>query len=366
MTSCLLIDQLQISLLSVYRESITETRDNPLSETLGLFHFHSHRLLKEVSLTFCSGKVRIESLEVLPTEDAWKLPKTKKESPKLYNMTLNLSDPAGTSPMPHLWVQASDILTSREVGLHELAPHELEWLISNGLITTTPTPTQFIAPKNVTDEQEGFAEGFVHALDEQHHQHMDDPASVTSAQATVNTVLPPVSSYAGASNNTAALHSDCPVYENLNNFNPAISTVSAPNYTTSAPTMHFPAASPQLPIYGQPGLPRFTALKEEPQTVPEMPGETSPLSSIEMELEECIKVEKMRMSNRIRASKYRKRKAERIKGLQDTLKTLMSQNSELASTANMLREEVAQLKQMVTNHVNSGCQLMLTQQLQTF
>uniref|UniRef100_A0A3B4T4C4 Transcription factor Jun n=1 Tax=Seriola dumerili TaxID=41447 RepID=A0A3B4T4C4_SERDU len=280
-------------------------------------------------------------------------PKTLK-----HNMTLNLSDPTGTLK-PHLRAKASDILTSPDVGLLKLASPELERLIiqsSNGLITTTPTPTQFLCPKNVTDEQEGFAEGFVRALAELHHQHMPAPTnvSVTSApQTSVNTALPPVSSVAG----------------DLNTFNPAISTVSAPNYTTSAPTMSFPAAPPQLPIYGQPSsaqLPRLTALKEEPQTVPEMPGETPPLSPIDMESQERIKAERKRMRNRIAASKCRKRKLERISRLEDKVKTLKSQNSELASTANMLREQVAQLKQKVMNHVNSGCQLMLTQQLQTF
>ncbi|KAJ0032257.1 hypothetical protein NQD34_002338 [Periophthalmus magnuspinnatus] len=290
-----------------------------------------------------------------------------------HNMTLNLSDPTGTSLKPHLRAKASDILTSPDVGLLKLASPELERLIiqsSNGLITTTPTPTQFICPKNVTDEQEGFAEGFVRALAELHHQHMPAPTNVTSAQATVNNALPPVSSVAGATyNNNSTMRSDSPVYEDLNTFNPAISTVSAPNYTNSAPTMSFSTAPPQLPMYGQSSsgqLPRLTTLKEEPQTVPEMPGETPPLSPIDMESQERIKAERKRMRNRIAASKCRKRKLERISRLEDKVKTLKSQNSELASTANMLREQVAQLKQKVMNHVNSGCQLMLTQQLQTF
>ncbi|TMS20784.1 Transcription factor AP-1 [Larimichthys crocea] len=99
--------------------------------------------------------------------------------------------------------------------------------------------------------------GFVRALAELHHQHMPGTpnVSVTSAaQTSVNTALPPVSSVAGATvyNNNATMRSDSPVYEDLNTFNPAISTVSAPNYTTSAPTMSFPTAPPQLPIYGQP------------------------------------------------------------------------------------------------------------------
>lgn len=289
-----------------------------------------------------------------------------------HNMTLNLADPTGTLK-PHLRAKASDILTSPDVGLLKLASPELERLIiqsSNGLITTTPTPTQFLCPKNVTDEQEGFAEGFVRALAELHHQHLPNGTnvSVTSApQTSVNNALPPVSSVAGNTvyNNNVTMRSDSPVYEDLNTFNPTISTVTAPSYTTSAPTMSFSAAPPQLPIYGQPSA-RLSALKEEPQTVPEMPGDTPPLSPIDMENQERIKAERKRMRNRIAASKCRKRKLERISRLEDKVKTLKSQNSELASTANMLREQVAQLKQKVMNHVNSGCQLMLTQQLQTF
>nr|1S9K_E Chain E, Transcription factor AP-1 [Homo sapiens] len=50
-----------------------------------------------------------------------------------------------------------------------------------------------------------------------------------------------------------------------------------------------------------------------------------------------------RMRNRIAASKCRKRKLERIARLEEKVKTLKAQNSELASTANMLREQVAQL-----------------------
>ncbi|XP_067085783.1 transcription factor AP-1 [Osmerus mordax] len=296
------------------------------------------------------------------------------QKPLKHNMTLNLGDPTVTLK-PHLRAKASDILTSPDVGLLKLASPELEQLIiqsSNGLITTTPTPTQFLCPKNVTDAQEGFAEGFVRALAELHHQHMPNVSSVSvssAPQPSVNT-LPPVSSVASAVayNNNVAMRSDSPVYEDLSTFNPAISTNSAPSYTTSAPTMSFSAAPPQLPLYSQStaAIPRLAALKEEPQTVPEMPGETPPLSPIDMENQERIKAERKRMRNRIAASKCRKRKLERISRLEDKVKNLKSQNSDLASTANMLREQVAQLKQKVMNHVNSGCQLMLTQQLQTF
>ncbi|XP_030062311.1 transcription factor Jun [Microcaecilia unicolor] len=285
-------------------------------------------------------------------------PKVLKQS-----MTLNLADPS-SALKPHLRSKNAELLTSPDVGLLKLASPELERLIiqsSNGMITTTPTPTQFLCPKNVTDEQEGFAEGFVRALAELHNQ--NTMPSVTSAtQPPATSGMAPVASMAGNTGYSTALHNDPPVYANLNNFNPnAIST--APGYNANsmgyAPQHH---VTPPMPVQH----PRLQALKEEPQTVPEMPGETPPLSPIDMESQERIKAERKRMRNRIAASKCRKRKLERIARLEEKVKTLKAQNSELASTANMLREQVAQLKQKVMNHVNSGCQLMLTQQLQTF
>ncbi|XP_053325525.1 transcription factor Jun [Spea bombifrons] len=286
-------------------------------------------------------------------------PKVLKQS-----MTLNLADPSSTIK-PHLRNKAADLLTSPDVGLLKLASPELERLIiqsSNGMITTTPTPTQFLCPKNVTDEQEGFAEGFVRALAELHNQ--NTLPNVTSAPQPTSTGLTPVSSVSGSTGFNSTLNSEPPVYANLNNFNPTTTTINATPAFSSNTLGFGPQHHSTPPISVQ--HPRLQALKEEPQTVPEMPGETPPLSPIDMESQERIKAERKRMRNRIAASKCRKRKLERIARLEDKVKTLKSQNSELASTANMLREQVAQLKQKVMNHVNSGCQLMLTQQLQTF
>ncbi|NWZ87395.1 JUND factor, partial [Poecile atricapillus] len=99
---------------------------------------------------------------------------------------------------------------------------------------------------------------------------------------------------------------------------------------------------------------------DEPQIVPEVPsfGESPPLSPIDMDTQERIKAERKRLRNRIAASKCRKRKLERISRLEEKVKSLKSQNTELASTASLLREQVAQLKQKVLSHVNSGCQLL--------
>ena len=50
----------------------------------------------------------------------------------------------------------------------------------------------------------------------------------------------------------------------------------------------------------------------------------------------------------------------------EKVKTLKSQNTELASTASLLREQVAQLKQKVLSHVNSGCQLLPQHQVPAY
>uniref|UniRef100_A0A8I5NIG7 Transcription factor Jun n=5 Tax=Cercopithecinae TaxID=9528 RepID=A0A8I5NIG7_PAPAN len=351
-------------------------------------NFSTQPKLTSREVTDCSMTAKMETTfyddalnaSFLPSESGaygYSNPKILKQS-----MTLNLADPVG-SLKPHLRAKNSDLLTSPDVGLLKLASPELERLIiqsSNGHITTTPTPTQFLCPKNVTDEQEGFAEGFVRALAELHSQ--NTLPSVTSAAQPVSgagMVAPAVASVAGGSGSggfSASLHSEPPVYANLSNFNPGAlsSGGGAPSY--GAAGLAFPAQPQQQQPPPQPPHhlpqqmpvqhPRLQALKEEPQTVPEMPGETPPLSPIDMESQERIKAERKRMRNRIAASKCRKRKLERIARLEEKVKTLKAQNSELASTANMLREQVAQLKQKVMNHVNSGCQLMLTQQLQTF
>ncbi|KAI4810353.1 hypothetical protein KUCAC02_019191 [Chaenocephalus aceratus] len=248
-------------------------------------------------------------------------PKTLKQT-----MTLNLNDPKNFKPQ--LSAKALDILTSPDVGLLKLASPELERLIIQSCTgLTTPTPTQFVCSKNITDEQEGFAEGFVRALAELHY-HQQPPAGHPDAQTGANNSM--------VSGSAAERHSP----------------LSYPSHNHM--DHHHRAAA------------RLSALKEEPQTVPEMSGDTPPLSPINMENQERIKAERKRMRNRVAASKCRKRKLERISRLEDRVKNLKNQNTELVSSANVLRDELALLKQKVMDHVNSGCQLILTQQLQAY
>ena len=105
---------------------------------------------------------------------------------------------------------------------------------------------------------------------------------------------------------------------------------------------------------------RYPEISELPQTVPVGPGPT--MTPINMEKQELIKTERKRMRNRLAASKCRKRKLERISRLEEKVSDLKRQNIELSSNANLLRQQVAELKSKVLSHVNSGCS-MLTAQL---
>lgn len=301
-------------------------------------------------------------------------PKTLKQT-----MTLNLNDPKNFKPQ--LGAKALDILTSPDVGLLKLASPELERLIiqsCSGL--TTPTPTQFVCPKNITDEQEGFAEGFVRALAELHYQQQIPGGHPDAQTGATNSASGTAPSEGGGIPYSCTVRAEPPEYTNLGTFSRAVGSASGPASERHPPSSYPSAPQPphnhmdhQLAAVAaaaaaaaQQQHPRLHALKEEPQTVPEMSGETPPLSPIDMETQERIKAERKRMRNRVAASKCRKRKLERISRLEERVKNLKSQNTELVSSANVLRDELALLKQKVMDHVNSGCQLILTQQLQAY
>ncbi|KAM9791091.1 transcription factor Jun-like [Syngnathus typhle] len=280
------------------------------------------------------------------------------------SMTLNLNEPRNFKPQ--LGSKALDILTSPDVGLLKLASPELERLIIQSCTgLTTPTPTQFVCPKNITDEQEGFAEGFARALAELHYHQMS-AAHHPEAPPPQTTSMASGSAASDTSDNAYSCTvraPDPPQYTNLANFNRAV--LGSNERLPPAACYSAPTPAPHVVDHQAPHA-RLRALKEEPQTVPEMPGETPPLSPIDMESQERIKAERKRMRNRVAASKCRKRKLERISRLEDRVKNLKSQHTELVSSANILRDELALLKQKVMDHVNSGCQLILTQQLQAF
>ncbi|XP_071508177.1 transcription factor Jun-like [Diadema antillarum] len=262
------------------------------------------------------------------------------------------------------------VLSTPDVQMLKLASPELEKMIisQQGTVCTTPTPTQFICPKNVTEEQAAFAQGFVEALQSLHQRNdpsagdtesVSDDGSICDQDAAIVTtfqqIIPPQTTVTSMTSAPTSI------------FNPAMpTTTTLPGSTASLATHNSMPPVTADSLTG--GWSRVAAIKqepvgEEPQTVPVFHASNPPMSPIDMETQERIKAERKRLRNRIAASKCRKRKLERIARLEDKVKELKAQNSDLSSTATKLREQVCQLKQNVMEHVKSGCQVMLAQQL---
>lgn len=240
-----------------------------------------------------------------------------------------------------------------DMNLLKLGSPDLEHLIiqsNQGLVTTSPVSNStnpFIYRSQATNEQEGFADGFVKALADLHKQNQlvgGGPMSPNSSSS--------VSLQASYQRNLMS-GGDMPVYTNLSSYNPGQMPYSGGQIAYSGGSGHSNSGPPQ----------QHTRVLDAPQTVPEVPhpqgDPMSPpsLSPIDLETQERIKAERKKLRNRIAASKCRKRKLERISRLEEKVKVLKNQNSDLASTATMLREQVAQLKQKVMSHVTNGCQI---------
>lgn len=243
----------------------------------------------------------------------------------------------------------STLLSTPDVQMLKLASPELEKLIMNqqGTVTTTPTPTSILCPKNVTAEQEQFAQGFVQALSHL-HEIQGPPATtampVASQQYETSQALTTTTSLPGSA---SASNRQLPQTATTNLSTTTATTRNAYGYSGVATV----------------GVQRIKQ-EEPPQTVPVfLANGTPPMSPIDMETQERIKAERKRLRNRVAASKCRKRKLERISRLEEKVSELKNQNSDLQMSATELREQVCKLKQQVMDHVKSGCQVMLAQQL---
>jgi len=265
------------------------------------------------------------------------------------------------------------ILSTPDVQMLKLASPELEKMIINqqGNVCTTPTPTQFICPKNVTEEQAAFAQGFVEALQSLHSSvATSNPTNLTTDSQTGMTytqvsvvqtlpqvqVAPPNTVVSSATNFNQGLQTTTTLPGTTVNYQARNSAIATTVDTTALNGAWASAAR-------VPGIKQEHVMSvEQPQTVPVFHG-TPPMSPIDMETQERIKAERKKLRNRVAASKCRKRKLERIARLEDKVKDLKTQNADLQSTATKLREQVCALKQGVMEHVKNGCQVMLAQQL---
>ncbi|KAJ8007475.1 hypothetical protein DPEC_G00117890 [Dallia pectoralis] len=302
--------------------------------------YHGHKMMSKKTMAahnFSSGSHGSSSLKLLQGQSG---------NAGVMNNLGGIHLNANNSLMPGV---------SPDMNLLKLASPDLEQLINQsnqGLVTTSPAPNHsgpnpFMYRNNATNEQEGFADGFVKALADLHKQNQ-----------LVGAPMSPSGSVQGPYQRNIISTGDMPIYTNLSSYNP-----NHPNHVSSPyPGSQMPSGYPShAPHHSQ------SRGMDAPQTVPEVPhppGDptSSPpsLSPIDLETQERIKAERKKLRNRIAASKCRKRKLERISRLEEKVKVLKTQNSDLASTASVLREQVAQLKQKVMNHVSNGCQIAVS------
>ncbi|XP_061116521.1 transcription factor Jun-like [Conger conger] len=254
----------------------------------------------------------------------------------------------------------TSLMPPTDINPLKLASPDLEHLIiqsHQGLVTTSLTPSSTgsnLCRNQVTNEQEGFADGFVKALADLHQQNLLIRAPVS-----------PSSSIQGPYQRSIMPSGEMPTYTNLSSYNPG--NVAVPS-SYSGSQLSYTASVLGL---GQGGLahsqhPRSRG-PDEPQRVPEVAhplgDPTSPppcLSPLDQDTQEGTKAERKRLRNRIAATKCRKRKLERISRLEEKVKILKTQNVDLASTAGILREQVAQLKRKVLTHATNGCQIAVS------
>lgn len=215
-------------------------------------------------------------------------------------LKLDLNIPTNGAKRPRPVTLINPLLTSPDLNMLKLASPELDQLVLQQVGGQHMFQTH---RTTVTNEQEEFAKGFVDSLQQMHENH----------NVTAN------------SNNSSTINDNSSSY----------TTLQVPSQSTS--NEYHP---PQI--------------KEEPQTVP---TSSPPLSPINMENQERIKLERKRLRNRIAASKCRKRKLERIGKLEDKVTQIKGENSDLQAIVNKLRDQVCALKKEVMEHVQSGCQI---------
>lgn len=243
------------------------------------------------------------------------------------------------------------LLTSPDVQMLKLTSPELEKFLSQNPSLATPTPNGYTFPRSVTEEQMMYAKGFEVALEQM--KQADSTVVISEASVAAANTL--------ACLNVAVTHNNPP---------PSSSKVIKPdNLPLSLPPAPRPDSRPNSGASGSfDSSDSYIHVKDEPDDQSLSGGEYSNLMSpnsnsgvspIDMDAQERIKLERKRMRNRLAASKCRKRKLERISQLDDRVKQLKTENSDLAAVVKKMKSNVALLKQEVIEHVSSGCEIKM-------
>uniref|UniRef100_A0A182PET2 BZIP domain-containing protein n=1 Tax=Anopheles epiroticus TaxID=199890 RepID=A0A182PET2_9DIPT len=260
-------------------------------------------------------------------------------------LELNLTPGKARKTRYNTSVTMPSVLPSPDLQMLKMVSPELEKIISTNAALPTPTPSAVMFPPSATSEQQQFVKGFEDALQSIHNK---DTTSNNNNSSTSNNNNSSTNLIGG----TATLDRLCPT-----------TTIIAPTTAIVTATTNLASTVPTIGMSG--GEITYTNLdypgvvKEEPQPSTSTNHQTPPVSPIDMESQERIKLERKRLRNRVAASKCRRRKLERISKLEERVKELKAQNAELGGVVCNLKQHICQLKQQVIEHHRSGCTITL-------
>jgi len=272
---------------------------------------------------------------------------------KRQNLTLDLNSASAKKN------KVQNLLTSPDVQMLKLTSPELEKFLSQNPTLATPTPSGYIFPKSVTEEQMMYAKGFEEALE---HLRQAETGLGTGNDPTVAAANTLATLSGGHTGNQLAAANHIPQDQNQTTL--PLSLPNPHSRPNSGASGSYDSESYQVPD----GI----KIKDEPEDTSLSGGEStygsesmlSPnhaagMSPIDMEDQEKIKLERKRQRNRLAASKCRKRKLERISQLDERVAQLKTENADLAAVVNKMKASVAALKQEVMDHMNSGCEIRM-------
>merc|ERR1712141_150514 len=270
---------------------------------------------------------------------------------KRQNLTLDLNS---ASPKKN---KVQNLLTSPDVQMLKLTSPELEKFLSQNPSLATPTPSSYGFPKSVTEEQMMYAKGFEEALEKIKYQENYGPTTDTVTAANTLVTL----SSGQQQDHQTALHLPLSLpntsLTSLSPNNPLSRPKSGPSSSYDSDTYQLPEGSVAVKIKDEPD---DRSVEEEDDEESLLSPGGAGVSPIDMETQEKIKLERKRLRNRQAAAKCRKRKLERKSLLVDRVAQLKTGNTDLAAVVKKMKSSVAALKQEVLDHVNSGCEIRMS------
>merc|ERR1712102_128319 len=271
---------------------------------------------------------------------------------KRQNLTLDLNS---ASPKKN---KVQNLLTSPDVQMLKLTSPELEKFLSQNPSLATPTPSSYGFPKSVTEEQMMYAKGFEEALEKIKYQENYGPTTdtVTAANTLVTLSSGQQQDHQSALHLPLSLPNTSLSLTSLTPNNPLSRPNSGASGSYDSDTYQLPEGSVAVKIKVEPDDRSVDDVDDESLLSPGGAG----VSPIDMETQEKIKLERKRLRNRQAAAKCRKRKLERISLLDDRVAQLKTENTDLAAVVKKMKSSVAALKQEVLDHVNSGCEIRMS------